>query len=895
MFSPLLAPCLLCLAGVPTSVVADEFDAVKHGRKVFESNGCNVCHAVDAADDSVKTGPNLWGRFPSEPEARQVVDPATGERGEVTPDREYFIRSVRHPAQQVSIANEGPFQGQPYPPAMPTFTEQVIDQDDLEAVWHYLRTLARPGKAGPAVVMMTRRQEGPVADLLAIKDEIPVAQRPRVMRARLLGLSGRVIHVGLPRHMNYSFDPQTLSVRRVWSGGFLNLKEERSGRGGGPSSLGHGARVMIDVDALLAPLGADGEPVDFSFKENDEGDDEVVIRHLHDRTPFLDKLKAADAEFTGYTLAPGGMPCFHFRVGPNRFQQMIDVGEGGQLRILTRARLARDQTFILPLGGLPGVRVSAGELKSDLTWILPANRQWTTYELSAQLPHKPAETLPVGGEESFQAQPLVTAPSQPGRIPLELPPGYRMLDWYPPLDAFGRKQLFEPTGIDVARDGTIVIATRTAGVWRIRDGQWSQFAEGTFDCLGVHIEDDKGERIVVAQKPELTRIVDGDGDGRADRFETLCDDFGFHADYHEYLHGPARDQEGNYYFTLNLAHHKNKEAAWGGGQNVMGSMGGYRGWACRVTPEGRFEPVAGGLRSPAGIGVAPDGRVWYAENQGDFVGSSKLVPVEEGAFYGHVGSMVSLPGRIPGDPELTHEKLKDTLRKGAVWLPQSRLCNSPGHPVWDLTGGRFGPYQGQIFIGDQTQSRLMRVVTEQVEGADQGCVIPFLSGLASGAMRPCFLRDGSLLVGQTGRGWGAKGGQQQGLQQVIWDGETVAADISSVHAAPGGLTLRLTRPLASGVSAEQLAKEIAVESWYYINQPKYGSPEADKRRDAVARVRLSKDRRSLDIDLEGFGQGEGWIDRIYQIEWRMAARCFDDAPRADLLKAFFTLRAIPRA
>jgi len=886
-FSPFAL--LLPVVALPLSA-ADEYDAVKQGRAVFESNGCMVCHAVASDDTSAKTGPNLYGLFASEPPAKQVHDTATGKRVEVTPDRDYFRNSVRNPASQLAIATQGPLADQPFPPAMPTFTEQVIADDDLEALWHYLRTLARPGKAGPAVVMVPRKKEGPVADLLSIKDELPVAQRPRVVRARLSGLSGRVIHVGLPNHLNYSFDPQTLSVRRVWSGGFLNLKEERSGRGGRPSAMGFGAKVALDVDALLAPLGTDGEPVDFSFKENDEGDKEVVIRHLQDRTPFLDKLKAADAEFSGYTITRSGMPCFHFRVGPNHFQQMVDVAGDGALRLLLRAKVARSQTFLLPLGGLPEVKVVGGELQG-LSWRLPVDKQWRTYELTAKLSCQPVAVLPVGGAENFQPQALVTALAQPGRQALELPPGYSLINWYPPLDPFGRKQLFEPTGIDVAKDGTIVIATRTAGVWRIRDGYWTRFAEGTFDCLGVHIEDDKGDRIVVAQKPELTRMIDSDGDGRADRFDSLCDDFGFHANYHEYLHGPARDQQGNYYFTLNLSHQGGGQ--WGGGQNVMGSMGGYRGWACRVTPEGVFEPIAGGLRSPAGIGVAPDGRVWYAENQGDYVGCSKLVPVEKDRFYGHVGSMASLPGKIPGDPELTHEALKGTLRKGAVWLPHGRLCNSPGHPAWDLTGGRFGPYQGQMFIGDQTQSRMMRVITEQVDGVDQGCVMPFVAGLASGAMRPCFLPDGSLLVGQTGRGWGAKGGYQDALQQIVWDGKTVCADIKSAHTTPKGYQLQLTQPLKQGVTEEQLRKAFSVESWYYINQPNYGSPETNKRADAIARVVISDDRLAVAVELENFGQGDGWIDRVYQLQWRGAADCFEAAPRAGDLLTYFTLRSVP--
>ena len=32
-------------------------------------------------------------------------------------------------------------------------------------------------------------------------------------------------------------------------------------------------------------------------------------------------------------------------------------------------------------------------------------------------------------------------------------------------------------------------------------------------------------------------MIDSNGDGRADQFETLCDDYGFHGNYHEY--GPT--------------------------------------------------------------------------------------------------------------------------------------------------------------------------------------------------------------------------------------------------------------------------------------------------------------------------------------------------------------------
>ena len=40
-----------------------EIDAVVEGKKAFETYGCTVCHAIDKADKSFRTGPNLYGLF----------------------------------------------------------------------------------------------------------------------------------------------------------------------------------------------------------------------------------------------------------------------------------------------------------------------------------------------------------------------------------------------------------------------------------------------------------------------------------------------------------------------------------------------------------------------------------------------------------------------------------------------------------------------------------------------------------------------------------------------------------------------------------------------------------------------------------------------------------------
>src|SRR6185436_19971438 len=146
------------------------------------------------------------------------------------------------------------------------------------------------------------------------------------------------------------------------------------------------------------------------------------------------------------------------------------------------------------------------------------------------------------------------APLQKTAATAKLPAGYGIENYYPPKDNYGRDQLFEALGLARAKDGTIVVATRTAGIWRLVDGEWRQFAEGLFDSLGVVAEDNKGLVVVAGQKAELTRVSDTNGDGIADKYETLFDAHSYHANYHSYMHGPTRGPDGAYYIALNLVH-----------------------------------------------------------------------------------------------------------------------------------------------------------------------------------------------------------------------------------------------------------------------------------------------------------------------------------------------------
>lgn len=865
---------------------AEPVNLVKKGEEAYQLWGCATCHAVAKDDLSIKSGPSLYDLFQTEPRSREVLDPASGKTITVPADKAYFIDSVRNPGPRLAIHEIGPTKGEAYPPVMPQFTAEVVSDANLEAMWHYLRHAAAAGKNGPAVVMGEVKADAVRSDF-DNPAAVLVDQRPRVIRAPLPGASARAIHVGLPNGMNYTFDPRQLSLRSVWSGGFLNLEKEQTGRSTPGSQRGQGARDVLDATPALVPLTADGSPVDFEFKEPDLDDDDAIIRHLEKGGDFLKELASRDAGFDGYHLTASGVPEFRFRVGKNSLRQQITFADDGSLVIEVSGTLATPQAFQLRTDGWSGLQAEGGTL-ADHRWTLPAG-EGKTYRLRAGTGSPLGARAPLAVKENLAPQPATTRPAS-----AELPAGYRIEDWAPPKDSFGREQLFEPTAMAVAKDGTLVVGTRTAGIWRWKDQTWQMFAEGTFECLGLVIEDDSASTIVITQKPELTRLRDLDGDGRADAFDTLCDDFGFHGNYHEYTHGPVRDAAGNYHFALNLSHGKNDRASYKAGGQFMGSMGGFRGWACLVTPDGVFKPYANGLRSPAGLATAPDGRIVYTENQGEYVGSSKISYLVDGAFYGHPSGLVSLPGMKPGSPEIAFDRWQAKTHPHALWFPHNKLANSPGNPAWDLSEGKFGPFAGQMFVGDQTLSTVMRVASEEVGGIDQGTMILFARNLASGIMRPCFLPDGSLLLGQTGRGWQAKGGKTASLQRILYDPAVTPADIHSMRTRRSGFTVRFTAPLAETVTPDSLRSQLRLDSWTYTDAVTYGSRENEKRTHVIAGITISGDRKSADLEVEGFGTPGPLPARIHHLQVKEAPALFPSTyPAWPMLEAYHTLNALP--
>lgn len=438
-------------------------------------------------------------------------------------------------------------------------------------------------------------------------------------------------------------------------------------------------------------------------------------------------------------------------------------------------------------------------------------------------------------------------------------PAYTITPYRPPE---GLK--LEVTGIARLPDGRVALALRKGEVWVMERPDadpadpaavgYRRIAAGLHEPLGLLWHDGA---FLTLQRAELTRLRDRDGDGTIDDYETAAAGWSVSGNYHEYAYGPVADGAGNLWFALN--------ATLGGGVKMAGhrtTESAWRGWALRLKPDGTLEPMSAGFRSPSGLGTNAEGEVFATDQQGNYWGTNPVLHLRKGAFFGHKAALADTrrpesPVRHPGELEegLTVAevaKRNPGYTLPAVWLPYAKLGQSPTGLACDRSEGKFGPFAGQMFVGEFTLSRVVRVDLEKVDGEYQGAAFAFLDGLQSGPIRLEFLPDGSLLSGETNRGWNSAGLRSYGLERIRWTG-TVPFEIRTMRAEADGWTLEFTAPV-DPVSAAAPAS-YAGSSYTYIYQQKYGSPEVDPQPVTVTRAEVLPDGKSVRLRCTGLRTG----------------------------------------
>ena len=441
------------------------------------------------------------------------------------------------------------------------------------------------------------------------------------------------------------------------------------------------------------------------------------------------------------------------------------------------------------------------------------------------------------------------------------PTGSRSRFWKPPPKGL----VLEVSGMARVGKNRLAVTIRKGEVWFLdgiyddppRNVTYKKFAEALHEPLGLLKQ---GNSFLTAQRTELTRMTDTDGDDVADEYICVNNSWGVTGNYHEYAFGPRLDHKGNLWMTLNIGmgFQGNQRNLMVRNKTLGVSQARWRGWGVKVTPQGELVPVCAGMRSPSGLGANRAGDMFYTDQQGNWVGTNSLHHMRSGAFFHHPEALASMeldgspirgittiPNGVPF-PEAT-KRLKH-LKPPAVWFPYKKVGQSATDIMLDDSHGRFGPFDGQLFVGEFTLASISRVFLEKVNGQYQGACFPFREGLASAVIRLSQGRDGSLFAGLSNRGWSSLGTASYGLQRLVWTGKT-PFEMKEIRAKHDGFELVLTRPVDPQTA--QAPSSYAVTSHTYTYHSTYGSDEIQKKNLVIRSAEVSKDRLAVRLRIDG--------------------------------------------
>ncbi|MBK1832241.1 hypothetical protein JIN77_15995 [Verrucomicrobiaceae bacterium R5-34] len=440
---------------------------------------------------------------------------------------------------------------------------------------------------------------------------------------------------------------------------------------------------------------------------------------------------------------------------------------------------------------------------------------------------------------------------------------------------------------EVLPDGRLAVGTRRGDIYFV-DGafdsppapKYKLFATGQDEIFGLSWKDGS---MTATQFGEVTKITDTDGDGVADQYDTLTNNWGY-AEGHEFAFGSKHDPDGNIWVALGLSasYHSN---------NI------FRGWAVKVTPEGKMIPVCSGLRSPAGVAPNKEGVMFTIESQGPWNGACSLKHLKEGAFLGHPASYnwyqfvpgMDEPSVTPNSPsrmQIEKKRVKE-LVPPVVRFPYIKMGRSISGFRLDTTGGKFGPFENQFFLGDYTLSVILRATTEEINGVWQGACYPFREGLDTGIMNVEFTPKGQLVAGgfTTNRQWPVRGAEPFALQRIDWSGIT-PFEIKEINIKKDGFLINFTKPVDPDVAAKP--ESYTVKTYTHIYAEGYGSPEVDHTTPKVTKAVPAADGMSVRVYLDGIVEGH-----IH--DFNLAPMLSKDGGKLLHTKAYYTVNEIPKS
>ena len=224
----------------------------------------------------------------------------------------------------------------------------------------------------------------------------------------------------------------------------------------------------------------------------------------------------------------------------------------------------------------------------------------------------------------------------------------------------------------------------------------------------------------------------------------------------------------------------------------------------------------------------------------------------------------------------------------AVWFPYTLARSISG--MAEVLDDRFGPFKGQLLVGDFQNALVVRIFLETINGEYQGAVFPFLNGFRSGVNRLSYGPNGRLYVGGLQRTWASIAPDPASFERVTFKGNTPFS-ILKAEAKTDGFLLTFTEPVRPSAATPE---NFDVSQFSYAYHPDYGSPrfnhagEKDSQTPIeVTDAILSPNRLELRLSLSGWREGDVTQVKCYDVMSEAGNALWHDT-------FHYTLNQIPR-
>jgi mono/diheme cytochrome c family protein/glucose/arabinose dehydrogenase len=362
----------------------------------------------------------------------------------------------------------------------------------------------------------------------------------------------------------------------------------------------------------------------------------------------------------------------------------------------------------------------------------------------------------------------------------------------------------------------------------------TEFEEGLAAPFGILAD---GDSLLVAHKPELLRLTDTDGDGRADVREVVADGWGYTDNYHDWTTGPVRDSAGLLYLALGSDYQQPQRPA---------ERSLWRGKVLKVDltkPRGeRITPFAHALRFPQGIAMDDQDRVFVTDQQGVANTFNEINHVVEGRYYG---------------VEAMHEEVRNAPQEApAIQVPHpwTRSVNGLMFIPQDIDGP-LAPYAGHALGAEYNSKFLIRASLQEVDGQLQGATYYFTrptwedeANTFLGPMTVALGPDGDLYVGSIhDSGW--LGGQNTGeIVRLSPGGAPAPNGIRELRATADGFEIEFLQPVDTAKAKEPASYSLS--GYTRVWEGSYATPDSGRYSPRIESIDVSDDGRTVTLSVD---------------------------------------------